>query len=313
MSDHPYIIRNYRLEELNALVQFVNEAEKQGERFTCTTPQDLLESLGLPNHFPEDNLFIAERAGKVIGYIDVMPELNIGRAVLTCIVHQENGRLNLFKSLIESALHRCKELQLNVAHTNIPQENRRAKRFFSKMGFSFIRRYLELRLDLSKAHLPNLSKTTFTVRSLRKGEEETLTQIQNRSFATTWGYNPNSSKDVIYRIGLPHCSLDDIIMAFEADKPIGYCWTRMNYREDNAEEGGQGRIYMLGVDPDYRGKGVGMHVLAVGLSYLKSRGVRIVHLTVDGENKAARALYRTVGFEVWKSSVWYEKVLGNPL
>jgi mycothiol synthase len=313
MSDPPYIIRNYCLEELNTLVQFVNEAEKLEERFTCTTLQDLLESLGLPNHFPEDNLFIAERAGEVIGYIDVIPELNIGRAVLMCIVYPENSRLNLFKSLIESALHRCEELQLNVAHVNIPQENRRAKRFFSKMGFSFIRRYLELRLDLSKAHLPNLGNTTLTVRSLRKGEEETLTQIQNRSFANTWGYNPNASKDIIYRISLPHCSLDDIIMAFEVDKPIGYCWTRMNYREDNAEEGGQGRVYMLGVDPDYRGKGVGMYLLAGGLSYLKSRGVRIVHLTVDSKNKAARALYRTVGFEAWKSSVWYEKVLGNPL
>jgi mycothiol synthase len=313
MSEFPYIIRKYRLKDLNTLIQFAAAIQKLGETCTCTTRQDLLESLGLPNHFPEDNLFIAERAGQVRGYIDVMPELNIGRAVLACLVHPKYDRGNLFKSLIGSALHRCEELQLHIAHANIPHEQRRAKRLFSKMGFRFVRRYLELRLDLSRARLSHFSKTTFWLRHLRKGEEEKLTQIQNRSFANTWGYSPNTPENIIYRINLPHCSLEDIILAFKVDKPIGYCWTRMNYGEDNHEVGGQGRIYMLGVDPDYRGKGVGMQVLTAGLSYLKSRGVRIVQLTVDRDNKAARALYRMVGFEGYKSNVWYEKVLGKTL
>ena len=67
---------------------------------------------------------------------------------------------------------------------------------------------------------------------------------------------------------------------------------------------------MLGVDPDYRAKGVGMQVLVAGLSRLKGKGIQIVQLTVDSENKAALALYRSIGFEVWKSSLWYEKALG---
>jgi mycothiol synthase len=194
---------------------------------------------------------------------------------------------------------------------NIPQENGWAKRLFSKLGFSFVRRFLELRLDLSKAHLPKFSKTTFQLRRLRKGEEEKLTQIQNRSFVDTWSYSPNTSEDIIYRLGLPHCSVRDIILALAADKPIGYCWTKINPGEDKANS--EGRIYMLGVDQDYRGKGVGMDVLVAGLSLLKGKGIRIVQLTVDSENKAARALYSTVGFGGWKSSLWYEKALATPL
>jgi ribosomal protein S18 acetylase RimI-like enzyme len=42
---------------------------------------------------------------------------------------------------------------------------------------------------------------------------------------------------------------------------------------------------------------------------LKNKGIRIVDLTVDSENKAACALYRSAGFEVWTSSLWYEKAL----
>ena len=263
MSDPPYIIRTYRLEDLDRLIQFVAEVGNLGEACTCTTPRDLLESLGLPHHFPEDNLLIAERAGEIIGYVDVMPELNIGRAVFSCLVHPEHHTSDLPESLIDRALNHAKELKLTVAHVNIPQENRRAKRLFSKLGFSFVRRFLELRLDLSKAHLPKFSKTTFQLRRLRKGEEEKLTQIQNRSFVDTWSYSPNTSEDIIYRLRLPHCSVQDIILALEVDKPIGYCWTRTNPGEDKANA--EGRIYMLGVDPDHLGKGVGMHVLVAGL------------------------------------------------
>ena len=64
---------------------------------------------------------------------------------------------------------------------------------------------------------------------------------------------------------------------------------------------------MLGVDPDYRGRGVGRHLLAAGISELARKGVRIIELTVDQENTAACALYRSVGFESWRSSLWYEK------
>ena len=66
---------------------------------------------------------------------------------------------------------------------------------------------------------------------------------------------------------------------------------------------------MLGVDPDHWGRGIGKQVLLAGLSYLKSRGLRVVELTVDSKNKAACALYSSVGFKLWTSSLWYEKKL----
>jgi len=47
-----------------------------------------------------------------------------------------------------------------------------------------------------------------------------------------------------------------------------------------------------------------------GLSYLKSKGLRVAQLTVDSENKAANTLYRSVGFKTCDSSLWYEKALG---
>ena len=68
-----------------------------------------------------------------------------------------------------------------------------------------------------------------------------------------------------------------------------------------------GRVSMLGVDPDYRGRGVGKAVLLAGLLYLKEEGFQVAELTVDSENQAAYTLYRSVGFEVLDSTLWYEK------
>jgi mycothiol synthase len=98
------------------------------------------------------------------------------------------------------------------------------------------------------------------------------------------------------------------MLACDGDKVIGYCWTRTIY--EAGTNGRKGQIFMLGVDPDYRGRGIGKGVLLAGLSYLKSKGFQVAELTVDSRNQAACTLYRSVGFRVWASSLWYEKAIG---
>jgi len=309
MIDHTFVIRTYSLEDFERFTQFEAKVNAYERTSISSSPHSLIETLGLPNHHPEENLFIAEKAGRIIGYMDVMPEKIISRAVLSCFLCRGSNEWNLFKSLVERALTRAKELRLNRVHVNISRENVKARSLFSEVGFCFVRRFIELKLDLSEAYLPDLSSIPFRLDSLKRGEEEKLTRIQNRSFSDTWGYNPNTNEEVIYRTRLPHRSPADIILAYDKDKPIGYCWTRVFKGEGNAEARTVGRIYMLGVDPDHRGKGVGSAVLAAGLSLLRQRGVDIVQLTVDSDNGAALALYSAAGFEVWKTSLWYEKVL----
>ena len=66
---------------------------------------------------------------------------------------------------------------------------------------------------------------------------------------------------------------------------------------------------MLGVAPDYRGKGIGKKLVLAGLARLKSKGLQVAELTVDSENKAACAVYQSLGFEVQANTFWYEKVI----
>ena len=66
---------------------------------------------------------------------------------------------------------------------------------------------------------------------------------------------------------------------------------------------------MLGILPEHRGKGLGRCALAAGLTYLESRGIEAVDLTVDSENAEACALYDSAGFKIHSTTDWYEKKL----
>jgi mycothiol synthase len=309
MRNPTFTIRNYHSRDFERVVQLVTEVQELGRSDCSISLSDLFESLRESDSCLKENLFIAERSGEIVGYAEVKPELNIGRAVLSWLVHPRHRSGALTVGLVDRAVYRTRALGIMTLHVNISQDSFTAKRFLTRRGFTFVRRFLELRLDLTEMVLPEISKSASPCRPSQPGEEGRLTQLQNRSFAGTWGFNPNTIEEITYRISLPHSSRDDIFLIFDSDKPVGYCWTRTESWKNKAPGEGTGRIYMLGVDPDYRGRGLGRQLLLVGLSYLKSKGLRGAVLTVDSKNKAARILYTSVGFKPWKSSLWYEKRL----
>lgn len=309
MSNPAYVIRNFRPDDLPSYVQLNVEAEKLEPSGGPVSPQALSEGLGRPNHLPDQDLFVAEAGGRVVGYVDVKAELAIGRAVLDWLVHPEHRRRGLAKELFRRASRRAKELGARVVHANVSDDNVAGKKLLSRLGFGFVRRFLELRVELSGVNLEDAGEVALVSRHLQHGEEAELAEIQNRSFAGTWGYNRNSLEEIVYRLNLTGRSPEDVILICEGDRPIGYCWTAARPSESAATDRRKGEIYMLGVDPDYRGKGVGEQALLAGLAHLKRKGIEVVELTVDSENTAARALYESVGFKVSSTTAWYEKAL----
>ncbi|GAG42086.1 unnamed protein product, partial [marine sediment metagenome] len=130
------------------------EAEELDPTGRCTSAQALSEALGRPNYVPGEDLFVVEAAGKVVGYIDVRSELGIGRALLDCLVHLGHRRKGLATELFHHAGRRAREVGARVVHVNVPEDNVAAQGLLAKLGFGFVRRFLELKQELSEVHLP---------------------------------------------------------------------------------------------------------------------------------------------------------------
>ena len=58
-------------------------------------------------------------------------------------------------------------------------------------------------------------------------------------------------------------------------------------------------MYVVGVDPDTRGHGLGRALTLAGLHHLREQGLSSALLYVDADNTAAIGLYRSLGFATW--------------
>lgn len=77
-------------------------------------------------------------------------------------------------------------------------------------------------------------------------------------------------------------------------KIVGFCWTKIHH--DFVNQDPIGELYVIGVDPNESGKGIGKAVCTEGLIYLKDKGIKQAMLYVDEDNEAGKGLYKTLGF-----------------
>ncbi|MBI1378329.1 MAG: mycothiol synthase [Frankiales bacterium] len=108
---------------------------------------------------------------------------------------------------------------------------------------------------------------------------------------------------------------------------VGFHWTKVHgadphhagHEHTHAHEGEQphehghddthhghepiGEVYVVGVDPAQRGRGLGRALTLAGLTHLRSLGLPDAMLYVDASNTAAIALYESLGFTHWDVDV----------
>ena len=72
----------------------------------------------------------------------------------------------------------------------------------------------------------------------------------------------------------------------------GFCWTKVHLDTQPV----LGEIYVIAVDPDFAGRGIGRELTVAGLRYLHQIGAPVGMLYVDSNNERAVSLYRSLGF-----------------
>lgn len=201
MNTPSLIIRNYRSDDFNHYLRLFLATGKIDPTGPYIGPLSLSESLNRPNYSPEKDLFLAKKKEEVIGFCSVIPELGIGRVLLEFLVHPRHRRKNIATRLLRYALKRAQEYGAVVAQADIRETDLAARGLLSGLGFRYVRRFLELDMALQKGLLV-VSEPPLIRRSLKGGEEHQLAEIQNRFFAGSWRFNPNTTEDITYRLHL---------------------------------------------------------------------------------------------------------------
>jgi mycothiol synthase len=304
-----HIIRNYRTQDRSRLIHLGKSFSKYGDLRISGSFEMLDQMLKRPGYDMEEDLFIAGIDHNIIGYINVIPETGIGRAILEYFFHPAYCTGQIPGELIDAALARAKKMKAEVAHVNIPSAEVTTVQIVEDQGFIPARKFLEMHLDATRYASAEERPTRFVFRHFRPGDDNILVDIQDRSFRDTWGYDPDMARHISWWMGYRRNNYDDIILMYDGDDVVGYCWTGLGNHADLYTGKSKGIIYMLGVAPERRRSGAGRLLLVEGIRYLHDRRRDIVELNVDSQNSGAVRLYRANGFRIVDTTVWYEKSL----
>jgi mycothiol synthase len=171
-------------------------------------------------------------------------------------------------------------------------------------GLTPERDLLQLRVPLPLVE-PARWADGITVRAFVPGtDEDAWIVVNNRAFA---GHpeQGNWARDILERREAEAWfDPSGFLLAFDttdaadgADGALaGFCWTKVHPAHPPLEPDSLGEIYVIGVDPDRQGTGLGRALVVGGLDALAQRGITHGMLFVDADNAAAVGLYTALGF-----------------
>jgi mycothiol synthase len=281
-------VRPFRPGDERAILTGMLAAKASGE-YDAVEPYQLEAAVGRLPHDP-GSCAVADLDGRVVGWVIpadddlmVLPQFRrrgIGRRLVAA------GRD------IAAATGRDR-LRLWVPRRPGPEAFARA------CGLRHTSSLWQMRLAggrLAAAPAPEFP-TGVTLRAFAPGaDEEPFTELVNTAFLD----HPAPLRLTADEVRRSHTSpgFDPTTVLVVEDAASGVMTGFCRILPFTADDGSRaGEIRLLGVLPEWRGRGLGRAVTAWGVTELRRRGAAAVILAVEGENSGALHLYSGLGFE----------------
>jgi len=102
------------------------------------------------------------------------------------------------------------------------------------------------------------------------------------------------------------CMSEDthVWVATEAEMTVGFVAVNLN------PEDALGEIYMVAVDPNYQGRGIGSRLIDFALGWMKDAGMSVAMVETGGDSghAPARHTYEKAGFELLSIARYFKKL-----
>lgn len=190
------------------------------------------------------------------------------------------------------------------------EAGRKSAREVERRGLRWVRDLLQLRADLPiDAARDGPAPRT---RAFLPGEDEAAwLAVNNRAFAGHPEQSGWKMADLVRRERESWFDPEGFLLYEEGGRLAGFCWTKVHPPATPAAPT-LGEIYVIGIDPDFQGRGLGRTLTVAGLRHLVERGLRTAMLYVEATNDAALGLYRSLGFTVHHTERAYRGSIYTP-
>ncbi|MGI9197971.1 MAG: mycothiol synthase [Candidatus Nanopelagicales bacterium] len=190
-------------------------------------------------------------------------------------------------------------------------ENSAARGLAASMGFTRTRVLWQMRRSLF-ATLPSADiPDGITLRTFLPGlDDEAWLALNATAFAGLPDQGRWEHDDLARRTAEDWFDPSGFLLAEDGDGNLaGFHWTKVHggHHHEGHDHDPIGEVYVIGVDPRWRGSGLGRALLLAGLQHLRAQGLTQAMLYVDADNVSAIRLYESLGFTRWDTDVLYRR------
>ena len=292
------------------------------------------------------NLLARDADGALVGYAHLDITDAVAGPSAELVVHPLHRGRGHGRALVEHALRTADADAATAAHPGRPRlrlwshgSHRSARELATRMGFSTVRELWQMRRSLYSPIPDATFPPGVAARTFVPGQDEAAWLALNAcAFADHPEQGGWDADDLAQREAESWFDPSGFFLAerdgeageaetaptddaaTEGARLVGFHWTKVHGGHPSHEHDGLGphehsghghapigEVYVIGVDPDERGTGVGRALTVLGLCHLRARGLGEVMLYVDQTNTAAIRLYESLGFTHWDTDVMYAR------
>ncbi|MFE3546030.1 mycothiol synthase [Nocardia sp. NPDC059177] len=248
--------------------------------------------LSLAEADPSTRHLLAERAGELVGYANLVAAHDDHPAMAEVSVDPAARRAGVGTELVRAALTEGGPGARVWAHGDLPA----AKAVSAGLGLVTARELWQMRRSLATQELPELEVPSDLVLRTYAGpaDDAELLRVNNAAFAWHPEQGGWTEREIATRRAESWFDPAGLFLAFDAadpDRLLGFHWTKAH-----PDAAPAGEVYVVGIDPAAQGRGLGRLLTLAGLRHLRDTGCSEVLLYTEADNHAAVRTYTKLGF-----------------